>query len=121
MSGILVVDDHSSTRKALCLLLAENNLDVCGEALDGEDAVEKVRRLKPDIVLLDISMPVMNGIQVAREVRLMAPSTRVIFFTMYEAEETATVLRSLADEVIPKSAARTLLIPAVKRLSEAQI
>jgi len=121
MPGILVVDDHPTARRIIRSLLAKHHIYVCGEAVDGEEAVAKVRKLRPDIVLLDINMPVMNGIQAAYEVRQIAPSTKVIFLTIHDAPETAAVLRLLADEFIPKSAAGTMLIPTVKRLFETRV
>jgi DNA-binding NarL/FixJ family response regulator len=120
MASILVVDDHPMARRTLRILLAEHHVYVCGEATDGEEALEKVRKIKPDIVLLDINMPVMNGIQAAYEIRRIAPSTKVIFLTVHDAPETAAVLRFLADEFVPKSAAGTELIPIIKRLLQHQ-
>ena len=121
MPSILVVDDHPTARRTIRSLLAGHHISVCGEAVDGEEAIAKVRKLRPDIVLLDINMPVMNGIQAAYEVRQIAPSTKVIFLTIHDAPETAAVLRLLADEFIPKSAAGTMLIPTVKRLFETRV
>src|SRR5207249_3229578 len=89
---------------------------VCGEAADGEEALEKVRKVRPDIVLLDINMPVMNGIQAAYEIRRRSPSIKVVFLTLHDAPETAAVMRFLADEFVSKAAAGTALIPIVKRL-----
>jgi len=120
MPGILVVDDHQTARRNIRTLLAENHVCVCGEAMDGEEALEKVRKLKPDIILLDINMPVMNGIQAAYEIRRMAPSTKVIFLTIHDAPETAAIMRLLADEFVCKSASETKLIPIVKRLLQHQ-
>lgn len=120
MPGILIVDDHPAARRTMRSLLAEHQIEVCGEATNGEEAVAKVRKLRPDIVLLDINMPVMNGIQAAYEVRRIAPSTKVIFFTVHDAPETAAVLRLLGDGFIPKSALGTDLIPAVKRFFQNQ-
>jgi DNA-binding NarL/FixJ family response regulator len=116
MPGILVVDDQPIQRNMIRSFLAENDIYVCGEATDGEEALSKVRQLDPDIIILDINMPVMNGIQAAHEVRRIAPLTRIIFLTVHDAPETAAALRQLADDVIAKSSAGTLLIPAVKRL-----
>jgi DNA-binding NarL/FixJ family response regulator len=92
---------------------------VC-EAADGEEALAKVRKLRPDIVLLDINMPVMNGIQAAYEVHRIAPFTKVIFLTIHDARETAAVLRNMADGFITKSSLGIELIPAVKRLFRSQ-
>lgn len=116
MRGILIVDDYPMARREIRSLLKDCHFHVCGEAIDGEDALKKVCRLRPDIVLLDINMPVMNGIQTAYEIRRIAPSTKVIFFTIHDAPETAAVLRHLADEFVPKSAVYTRLIPAIRRL-----
>ena len=117
MAGILVVDDHAMQRSTIRSFLAENHIDVCGEATDGEEAIAKVRDLEPDVVLLDINMPVMNGIQTAHEVRRIAPLTRIIFLTVHDAPETAAALKHLADDVVAKSAAATQLLPALERLS----
>jgi two-component system invasion response regulator UvrY len=120
MAGILVVDDHPTARTTICTLLSEHDVCVCGEAMNGEEALLKVRKLKPDIVLLDINMPLMNGIQAAYEIRRIAPSTKVIFLTIHDAPETAAVMGLLADEFVPKSAVGTTLIPMVKRLLQHQ-
>src|SRR5438445_9645971 len=121
MPGILVVDDYATARRAIRSLLVGHQIQVCGEAADGEEAIAKVRKLRPDVVLFDVNMPVMNGIQAAYEVRRIAPSTKLIFLTIHDAPETAAVLRLLADGCIPKSAAGTELIPAVKRLFQTQV
>jgi DNA-binding NarL/FixJ family response regulator len=120
MPGILLVDDHQTVRRTLRTLLAAHHVCVCGEAMDGEEALKKVRKFKPDIVLLDINMPVMNGVQAAYEIRRIAPSTKVVFLTIHDAPETAAVMRLVADEFVPKSAAETKLIPMVKRLLQHQ-
>jgi DNA-binding NarL/FixJ family response regulator len=118
MAGILVVDDQPMQRSLIRSFLTENQVFVCGEAKDGEDALAKVRDLGPDIVLLDINMPGMNGIQAAHEMRRIAPLMRIIFLTVHDAPETAAALRQFADDVVAKSAAGTALLPAVQRLSE---
>jgi len=65
-------------------------MEVCGEAENGKQAIEKVKQLKPDLVLLDINMPVMNGVQAAYEIRRIAPSTKIIFFTIHDSPETGS-------------------------------
>src|SRR5579863_9467024 len=117
---ILVVDDYQVARKTIRSLLNWHSMHVCGEAENGKQAVEKVKELNPDLVLLDINMPVMNGIQAAYEIRRIAPSTKVIFLTIHDAPETAAVMGLLADEFVPKSAVGTTLIPMVKRLLQHQ-
>src|SRR6202049_126261 len=66
---ILIVDDYLMARKTVRSLLVWHSLEVCGEAENGKQAIEKVKRLKPDLVLLDINMPEMNGVQAAYEIR----------------------------------------------------
>jgi DNA-binding NarL/FixJ family response regulator len=89
---------------------------VCGEAENGKQAVEKVRELEPEVVLLDIQMPVMNGIQAAYEIRRISPATKILFFTVHHEEAASSVRLFGAEGVVTKSAAGTELIPALKRL-----
>ena len=84
--GVLVVDDHSVTRSTIRSVLTRHSFPVCGEAENGKQAVEKVKELRPEVVLLDIEMPVMNGIQAAREIRRISPSTKILFFTIHKDE-----------------------------------
>jgi DNA-binding NarL/FixJ family response regulator len=114
---ILVVDDYRVARKTIRSLLTWHALHVCGEAENGKQAVEKVKELNPDLVLLDINMPVMNGIQAAYEIRRISPSTKIIFFTIHDSPEAVAAGRTVGvDAFVPKAAAGTQLIPAVKRL-----
>jgi DNA-binding NarL/FixJ family response regulator len=89
---------------------------VCGEAENGKQAVEKVRELEPEVVLLDIQRPVMNGIQAAYEIRRISPATKILFFTVHHEEAASSVRLFGAEGVVTKSAAGTELIPALKRL-----
>jgi DNA-binding NarL/FixJ family response regulator len=114
---ILIVDDHPAVRRAIRSLLTLHNIHVCGEASDGEQALERVRRLRPEVVLLDINMPDMNGIRVAYKIRQIAPSTKILFLTIHTGPGTKYWARILgADAFVSKSAARTELIPALARL-----
>ena len=81
---ILIVDDYPTARKTVRSLLVWHHMDVCGEAENGKQAIEKVKQLQPDLVLLDINMPVMNGVQAAYEIRQIAPSTKILFFTIHQ-------------------------------------
>jgi DNA-binding NarL/FixJ family response regulator len=85
---ILVVDDSSLIRNLLRFFI-EHNTDwqVCGEADNGQVAVEKVRELKPHAVILDLSMPVMNGLEAAREITRTAPNVQMVMFTMHTSEQ----------------------------------
>ncbi len=85
---VLVADDHLVVRKGIrAILEMEHDLRVVGEARDGPEALALCRELEPDIVLLDISMPGMSGIEVARRVQQEQPQTRVILLTMHEEDE----------------------------------
>jgi DNA-binding NarL/FixJ family response regulator len=115
---ILIVDDYPTMRKAVWSLLVWHSMEVCGEAENGKQAIEKVKELKPDLVLPDINMPVMNGVQAAYQIRQSAPSTKIVFFTLHDSPETMGTARLFVDGFVPKSAAETRLIPELKRLLE---
>jgi DNA-binding NarL/FixJ family response regulator len=85
---ILIVDDSPPIRHLLRFFI-EHNTDwqVCGEAEDGRIAIEKVTELKPHAVILDLSMPVMNGLDAAREITRIAPDVHVVMFTMHVSDE----------------------------------
>ena len=99
-------------------LLNEHALFICGEAEDGKQALDRVKTLKPDLVLLDINMPVMNGIQTAFEIRRISPTTKILFLSVQECtpEAEAAVRLLGAQGFVSKSAAGTELIPLLKRL-----
>lgn len=99
-STVLIVDDNSMIRSLLRSCF-QNSADwnVCGEAENGKMAVEKVEELHPDIVLLDFEMPVMNGLEAARQIARMAPKTALIMFTLHASTE----LTRLASEAGIKS------------------
>lgn len=92
-------------------------MEICGEAENGREAIERVRELRPDLVLLDLMMPVMDGMAAAHEIRRIAPATKILFFTIEDSPEAVAAARRIgADGLIPKSAAGTELIPAINRL-----
>ena len=81
---ILIADDNDAVRRAVCEVFAlESDLEVCGEARDGHDAIEKAQRLHPDLIILDLAMPVMNGLDAARALIDLMPSVPIIMFTLY--------------------------------------
>jgi len=115
---ILVADDSDTVRRVICSCLTEQNFYVCGDAFDGEDAIEKARKLKPDLVLLDLAMPRTNGIVVASVLKELMPNTRIILFTMYsEAVRRTFSLTGIAvDTVIAKADGMLGLIACVQSL-----
>ena len=83
--SILVVDDSDITRKITRLFLEiQIDLEVCGEAVDGVDAIKKAKELKPDLILLDLVMPRMNGIEAASVIKGTMPQVSIVLFTMYK-------------------------------------
>ena len=81
---ILIVDDNPVVCQQLRKLLELHpDWEVCGEAVDGRDAVDKARQLAPDLILLDFAMPVMNGLQSAQEIAKLFPKTPMLLFTMF--------------------------------------
>jgi DNA-binding NarL/FixJ family response regulator len=83
--SVLIVDDSETSRKITRLLVeTQIDLEVCGEAVDGLDGIEKAKALKPDLVVLDLTMPQMNGIEAAPIIKREVPKTRIVMFTMYE-------------------------------------
>src|SRR2546430_17220254 len=84
---ILVADDHHVVRTGLRTLLeAESGWKVCAEASNGREAVEKAKELKPDVAVLDISMPLLNGVEATRQIRKLSPKTEVLILTMHDSE-----------------------------------
>ena len=116
---VFLVDDHTIVRDGLRMLLeAEQDMVVVGEAGNGREAVEKVTQLRPDVVVTDIAMPEMNGIEAAEHIREICPSTRVIILSMYSTTE--YILRALqagARGYLLKESAGSELINAVRSVS----
>src|ERR1035438_3675131 len=97
---VLLSDDHSFMRRGLRTILeADDRYEVCGEAGDGNETLQLATRLVPDILILDISMPPPNGLEVAAELRQVLPQTKILMITMHDSEE---MLRAAA----PLSAAQ---------------
>jgi DNA-binding NarL/FixJ family response regulator len=85
---ILIVDDNPAVRRAMRRIIEQNpDMAVCGEAQDGNTAIDKFRELQPDAVVLDFSMPVKNGLEAAREIALISPSTPLLMCTMFKSEQ----------------------------------
>lgn len=87
MPSILIVDDHPLTRDALAALLKQGGFEVAGTATDAETAIERVGTLRPDLVLLDLSLPGMDGVQALPQLRAAAPDTEVVVLTASGTEE----------------------------------
>jgi len=88
MVQILIVDDSTPIRKCIRTFIEQKtDWKVCGEAENGQVAVEKVKNLNPDLVVLDMSMPVMNGLEAARLIKKTSPRVPLVMFTMYVSDQ----------------------------------
>lgn len=115
---ILIADDHEVARKGIRSLLEDHvGWEVCGEAKDGREAVEYAGKLKPDILLLDIGMPNLNGLDAARQILATDPDARILILTVHDSEQTVReVLAVGARGFLLKSDAGRELVAAVEAL-----
>ena len=116
---VLIVDDHEIVREGISQLIARSRPEwlICGQAGNGEEAIELVQTLAPDVVILDISMPKVNGLQAAARIADMRLRCRVLMFTMHESEGLRRDARAAgAQGVVLKSQATRDLIRAMDRL-----
>ena len=115
---ILVADDHPIVRAGLRTLLESRpGWQVCAEAANGRDAVELAGKLKPDVAVLDISMPVLNGVEATRQLRKLSPETEVLILTMHDSEQMIQqVFEAGALGYVLKDVADSTLISAVEML-----
>ena len=119
MTRILIADDHDVVRSGVrSILEAQAGWEVVGEAANGKEAVDQALATRPDIVVLDYALPVMNGIEATRQIRARVPGAEVLIFTMHD---TATLVREVleagAKGFLLKSDARKFLIAAVESLA----
>ncbi|HEY8714440.1 MAG TPA: response regulator [Candidatus Acidoferrum sp.] len=118
---ILVVDDQEYIRRVVRAFIEESReLQVCGEAVDGMDALVKAEQLHPDLIILDLSMPRMNGIQAAARLKKMLPRTPIVLFTSHCEALGGWDTRSAGiDTVVAKDGQTSQLVERVQRLLEA--
>ena len=113
---VLVVDDHIIVRDGICALLAlAGEIEVVGEASNGVEALEMVKELKPDVVLMDMAMPIMGGLEATRRICKESPATRVLVLTQYDDKEYVfPVIRAGASGFISKVAASSELAAGIR-------
>jgi len=113
---VLVVDDHTIVRDGICSLLAlVSDIEIVGEASNGKEAVNKVRDLAPDVVLMDIAMPAINGLEATRRIRKDCPHTRVLALTQYDdREQIFSMIEAGARGFITKFAASSDLASGIR-------
>lgn len=119
---ILLADDHIVVREGIRYLLESNdNITVVGEVSNGRDAIQKAGDLKPDIVVMDISMPILNGIEATRAIMQQFPKVKVLVLTMYEDRETVRqILKSGAAGCLMKKSAASELFFAIEAVHQGE-
>ncbi|MEO8972278.1 MAG: response regulator transcription factor [Ktedonobacteraceae bacterium] len=119
---ILLADDHTILRAGLKMMLnAQPDMEVVGEAQDGSHAISETRRLQPDIVLMDVTMPDINGIEATRQIKKIQPEVKILVLTMHENDEYVfQALRAGASGYMLKEAADTELITALHVIQSGQ-
>ncbi|MFW5941078.1 MAG: response regulator [Chloroflexota bacterium] len=120
---IILADDHVVVRSGLRMLLAaHSDIEIVGEAESGVEAVEKVRISKPDVILMDIQMPDMNGIEATQRIKKVAPETAVLALTMHEDDHYFfEMLHAGASGYVPKRAAPDELLNAIRTVNEGDV
>ena len=118
----LLVDDHESVRMGVTAILSSRpNMEVCGEAANGQEAIDKARELQPDLIIMDVNMPVLDGIHSAKEIRAFLPDVPILFFSMHDGVYLVHEAKMAGGQgFVHKSDARATLLDAVDALIKKQ-
>jgi CheY-like chemotaxis protein len=113
---VLLADDHEIVREGLASLLAEvPGIEVVGEAANGREAINQANRLRPDVVIMDVAMPLINGDEATRQIKMHLPATRVVALSMYEESDLVAKMRQAgAEGYILKTAPAEELVAAIR-------
>jgi DNA-binding NarL/FixJ family response regulator len=117
MPTILLADDHSVVRQGIRIMLERESFEIVGEAADGLECVQLAEKYQPDVVVLDLSMPVMNGITAVGQIRKVSPRTKIVLLTMYTDEHhILDALRAGVKACVTKTQAVEHLILAIREV-----
>jgi DNA-binding NarL/FixJ family response regulator len=118
MARILIADDHEIVRRGIrTLLQARPEWEICGEARDGREAIQLAKELNPDVIILDVSMPVLGGLVAADDILRMNPKMKILIFTMDESKSLRNLVQTCgARGLVVKSQAADVLIEALDRV-----
>src|SRR6201984_2582231 len=119
---LLLADDHALIRQGLKALLEKQGFQIVSEASDGQEALRSVEKTQPDVAIIDISMPILNGIDAARELKKSAPKTKVILLTQHDEDQYVTeALRAGVKGYVLKSQAADDLIHAIREVCKGSV
>ena len=121
--SLILADDHAVVRSGLRMLLeAQPDIEIRAEAETGQEAVSKVRSLRPDVILMDIQMPDLNGIEATKQIKKLAPETAVLALTMHEDDQYFfEMLQAGASGYLPKRAAPDELVTAIRTVARGEV
>lgn len=122
MIRLMLADDHRMLREGLSRSMSEHGFDVVGEARDGAEAVNMAQRLTPDVILMDVSMPEMDGVEACRQVRAAVPDTKVVMLTMHADQEVlANAIRAGACGYLVKDCSTEEIAGAVRTVFSGEV
>jgi two-component system chemotaxis response regulator CheY len=114
---VLIVDDDPAMRKKLAEAFLSDGFKTCAEAANGKEGIELAERIRPDVITLDLSMPVMNGLQAAPELRKLFPKTPIIFFTLFVSSQLVKEApKAGVNLVLSKAVSMTTLLKQAHKL-----